>query len=698
MEINLTDFNPAHDQEMVINLKQNIDQLIDGYESHEPHISHWLQKDGIQNCWDARKDRTNAKGWMCEIALNSNKKFPAITITDSGTWGLTGDRFTQDELMSRDPGPDERWTRFENLNFVNSPAPKSTGDYLGSRGRGKFVLSAASENNEIYYDTVLDKPFWGINGTQVYYRIGKRKLEKTRAPNSYEDGELAKQVLRDKTKGTMKPLSHTGTRIIIPKPKKEVIDDFINRKGHTPDIAKFIAETWWEIIDSGAKIILNKDGIKQQIPRLSPHIYPDKPFSTEQKIFTQSNIQCKTGKILKFYINFDPSKEIPVRYRGIAIQRGGMNICRKSIVGILGSQYEPHITGYVKFDDSLEGELKKAEGVEHYSINWRHKSVDEIDSVLNKLVKDFAKNDLGWTEPTLPRVTPAQRRQTENTVRTANEILKSAGFGIGGKTSSTKTKKHRPPIPPKDISVTLNAEFPKPGSERINFGESFPKIGAMIENNLKSSDVKVGLRIMVLSYERDTVIYGKPIHVEEILVKRKSHTGDLYMKPLKIENRLFTPGRYKIVADIALLESYGGKLPGEKLDEASISFWVETDPPEGGLFEDFIATEFSRFPVSDPKRDLRSYVEEGKRHKDTYIMYYNTDHYDFLHMGSGKKDKSKYEYRLCLAEACLIDIDVESYNLIKKEDAKDPYQCAVKMKSVIDKMTGKEFMEKFDAN
>ena len=62
----MTDFDKDSKQALVMNVEQVVQQIINGYENFEKRVSHWVQKDGIQNCWDARKcDKNRDKKWKC---------------------------------------------------------------------------------------------------------------------------------------------------------------------------------------------------------------------------------------------------------------------------------------------------------------------------------------------------------------------------------------------------------------------------------------------------------------------------------------------------------------------------------------------------------------------------------------------------------------------------------------------------------
>ena len=99
-----------------------------------------------------------------------------------------------------------------------------------------------------YYETRRDD---GV------YRIGRRRVERLGSKTIHAeetDSPPASQVLEDQT--GLKPITHVGTRIIIPDPEDEVIEDF---KDGT--MSQFISETWWEIIEKyNAEIIVKVGG------------------------------------------------------------------------------------------------------------------------------------------------------------------------------------------------------------------------------------------------------------------------------------------------------------------------------------------------------------------------------------------------------------------------------------------------------
>ena len=261
----MVDFDPSTQKDERTDKFLEIKILIDGYKQKEPRISHWLQKDGGQNCWDARKNLKNKdKKWKCVFELHENisikndktnkiEKKTFVTITDYGTYGLTG-RVLSDKDLLTNLDLDERWGRFENYAFRNKlPKGANAKHLLGSRGRGKYVFIAASKmsaggTKATLYETRRDD---GV------YRLGRRTVQKLKAQTIHADqtsNPTAEEVL--KSHSGLSPIKHVGTRIIIPDPEDEVIDDF---KDGT--LRQFISETWWEIIQKyNAEFIVKVGG------------------------------------------------------------------------------------------------------------------------------------------------------------------------------------------------------------------------------------------------------------------------------------------------------------------------------------------------------------------------------------------------------------------------------------------------------
>src|SRR5262245_5985089 len=139
----------AEARSTVINWRQLVQNIKDQYIQHAS-VTDGVQKDAIQNGWDARTKK-NGRGWRIRFQLNTSSKPNWFSFTDSGTYGLTG-RILRPEELEADLPAHERWGRFENLAFTKGHAEERAA--LGARGQGKFIFVAASENLRILYDTL----------------------------------------------------------------------------------------------------------------------------------------------------------------------------------------------------------------------------------------------------------------------------------------------------------------------------------------------------------------------------------------------------------------------------------------------------------------------------------------------------------------------------------------------------------------
>jgi hypothetical protein len=685
----MADFDPKKRRSLVINVRAVIDQLIAGYKDKERRVSHWVQKDGIQNCWDARKDpRNKLMNWKCEIELIEQGNDAFVTITDYGTWGLTGRRYDRKDLEQKDLPREERWCRFENFAFANENVKNQ--HLLGSRGRGKFVFSGASDTMETLYDTLRD---------DKVYRLGMRTVEKLDAPNDFEEDQMAKDILKTKTKGILAPLNHVGSRIIIMNPTKELVEDI--KDGH---MEQFVSETWWEIIEKfGAKIIVKHSGKS----------FPVKPFteslpesaktqtkisrpktSRDQKVFIKNSVPIPNSKfrIKKLYILYDPDRSFDDRQLGISIQRAGMSITRLPMTE-LGSGLSDHMTGYATFEEGFENEMRKTEGPEHYSYNWSSKPTSDLGFALKKLYREFAMRELGWKETKSAKATKSDRKANDRARNKANEIAKKMGFGKG--THDPPPPPPPPPVPrtPKIVAIQLNnLGFPITGTERVNYGESIKNIGARVINN-SDNNIKVGIKIEVRSVERDEQVYGKFIYTNSNFSSSKNSPSSYCCnKTIDIEKTDFTPGQYKVKASLALLTPFGKLRKGQELDVSTKSFFVQVDPPKGGIWEDFIAVDFSNYDGDQKSR--RAFHDIGSR-PGTYVLKYNKEHADHkMIKDTDEKSIAQYRYRLTIPELCLLDIN-KKWNIIFTEDDRKQGigRIAEVMKNTEDKYTDTKFID-----
>lgn len=324
-----------------INWLHLVDNIKAQYQQYAT-VREGVQKDAIQNAWDARTHK-HGNGWLVRFQLHVDSTPKWFSFTDSGTCGLTG-RVLKREELELDLPPNERWGRFENLAFTKGPAKGN----LGARGQGKFIFVAASESLHILYDSL--RP----DGT---YRFGVRWVETTDSKVMHWDNSEARRKIREYSPA-LKPLTTVGTRVIIHEPNAVLVNSVI-----TGEFARFISVTWWDIITRFNACIEIDAGDGRGFQRVEAP--PD--FSLPGKDTAQHLVSLKEnvgfglgGKrycIEKIHLVSAKDKEVREDIRGIALQRGGMRIMRLKMEHV-PLDIANRIYGFVRFDRDLDEAMK----------------------------------------------------------------------------------------------------------------------------------------------------------------------------------------------------------------------------------------------------------------------------------------------------------------------------------------------------
>ena len=143
----------------IVNREKGIKAIADGYKTrinHELWLADGLQKDAVQNCWDARSDKKHGKNWECGFLLMKigNKNF--LCISDKGTTGLNGTKFyTHDELTKiLEKVSNENLAGEDLACFLNSDWSGKSGEEGGNRGRGKTLFLVSSKNKRVFFESL----------------------------------------------------------------------------------------------------------------------------------------------------------------------------------------------------------------------------------------------------------------------------------------------------------------------------------------------------------------------------------------------------------------------------------------------------------------------------------------------------------------------------------------------------------------
>lgn len=541
-------------QEVAQDWKAAIDQVVLGYEKHKGLV-HGLQKDAIQNGWGHRL-HPKGKGWAFEFNLikGFDNKY-LLTMTDTGGHGLTGKNMVVEEIPDKLPEW-ERLARFEHMYFSGESSQAA-----GLFGRGKLLFTAASKDAHVIFDSLTHD---GI------YRLNERKLQGKNLTNfskAYE-GENAIKTLFELTGDCIKPLSKSGTRIMIVNPNDEIINDIRNGT-----FLKYIEETWWQILlkygKNGAKITVNTEE-GTQIAKV-PMEFKDIPEGISEKWKSRTypleldynGYKLKIKKV-RFIVSPEP---VPLEIKGVYLYRREMKVADLELRNI-PEQIADRFYGYVELETESEFERiyldEKIEDVEHYSINRQKGLIRKLRSEV-QLHFDRFKIELGFGFHSARIAREKTRRAMDRALAELNKRMGELGISVG-KTAITK-----------DITISLeNIIFPQEGTF-VNIGDCIKQIKFKIKNK---SDREYKVHILTFTKK----MYGNIIDTlfdQSVTLNKHEHK---IIGPFSLK---ISVGRYpregKINISCIVKDSLSNKILAKK--SIPIFIGIAPPPPEEPIVE-----------------------------------------------------------------------------------------------------------------
>lgn len=594
MSINIS-LGEGYQRERAVNWIQLANNIVEEYKYG---LSHGVQKDAIQNGWDAingpKTKNYASQNWRFQFELITSNNKRLFIMTDSGTTGLTGNMTSADKYNEDTLPQDEKWARWESLAFK-----KSGKSDLGARGQGKMVFITASNEYKIYYDSLRN------DGT---YRFGGSKATDRSCPVFHFNGEEGKRKF---TKATgLEPLKEKGTRVIIFDPKDDLI-----RTIESGEFLGYIEETWWPIIlKYGAKISLKFNDIEKvaQVPSFFPITESVTETDTYKTWFVDRKKIKHDGTVYRIKhirLAYNANEEKPERFQGVACFRGGMKV---STINFPIIKYRPYVYGYVEFEENVDEELRKIETPNHYDFQYRG-----IWRVLRLAIEEeseaFGNKKLGMGIN--PKAKEYYRRNEAETNALAMLRLLTKGWMFSNRTKGI----NNPVVEPgetkvKEIGLKLHKfDFPnESNTPRLNYGEKISGFECESYNN-SPEQIKTNFRLITLSGERvvETLTTSNNI----LKADEKISYGPF---ELKIDQKKYPDkGEYKLKLILS------NSTTKERIDELTRKFWVEADPPLSAPF-DVQGFDFSNIPGIENAEKLEWILEnEGD---NRYKLFYNIGH------------------------------------------------------------------------
>lgn len=601
------------------NREADLNAILEGYEGmieSEYWLSDALQKDGIQNSWDARLNK-KGNGWHCSIFYKKNNlnNKAVIGIVDTGTTGLTGSVPQNQEdavriLISEDP--EEKLAYFLSSNWS-----KKAQDALGSRGRGKMIFIGASEDRTMFFDS--------YRSTDNVYVFGKTYLDSNKAiiVEVYEGAE-AEQKRKEQFGDLFESLKEYGTRVIIPSPKKMVIDAFLDNQ-----LEGQIQSTWWEILQKyDADIELDINGARKKIEP-SPWMPVSKLGIKETDVFEviplPKNEELKIKRICFCYLG---DKEIPEIYKGLAIQRSGMVVERHPISKLIGNNIGDKIIGSVELEEDLEKVMRDNEGPEHYNIFWTRSIPQNFKIALKNKALLFARKFKLLDEER--KEANKQQHQAEIAAqKELNDLAKDLGFTLGDQIGGDHKRKHERK-PDEKLSLSME-DFQTPYKNgRVDTGQSVVGLYAVPCSDYMDT-LKVNIRTWIIFKDQTLKVNGIEMLVERELELPLNGSVKIGWEELKID-KSFESGKYSlrskmIAAEDKELDSEFKVEKGQEIyGPISRTFYVNEDPVDKGIFKFQMVSK-------DDKSKFYWWAFEDK----SYVIYYNSKHPVFSPINNDSK-------------------------------------------------------------
>lgn len=629
----------------VINWRQQVQNIKDQYIQHAS-VTEGVQKDAVQNSWDARTNK-HGQGWRIRFQLHTEGKPKWLSFTDCGTHGLTG-RVLRPEELEADLPENERWGRFENLAFTKGPAEGA----LGARGQGKFIFVAASEELRILYDSVRR------DGSR---RMGVRWVETTDSKVMAWDGEQARQMLREYSPA-LPLLESVGTRVIIDEPNAALVQAIVSGQ-----FARYIAVTWWDIITRHSAVIEIDAGDGRGFLRVeAPADFALPEEDTAQHVVSlKENIGFSlSGKryvIEKLHLVSSKNGPVKEDIRGVALQRGGMRVMRLEMKHV-PQDIANTVYGYARFDHELDEAIKALEDPTHFNFNLHRGVGRKVREVVEKALDDFARDRLGAGGGAPSRSvndTAASRALAE-----MNRIAKLLGITLRGPGPPP------PPPPPHDsktlpvrISFTGGIAFPRPASPRVNYGEGLRSDSVVLINDTaRTVEVKASLSVVQAATDQSS-----PVFEQDCEVRPHSRVDLISPFELPISRDRYAPGKWSLTQKIVALQPFThGELSWERgkiVQELGHHFWVEEDPPGWGVFEEVRQIEFQ-----SPEDQLQYRVRPGSTPQRRKLEI-NVIHPAYLDVETEAEELEQYVFEQAAVALVEVDLDQEKSVLVPERDS-----------------------------
>ena len=444
-----------------------------------------------------------------------------------------------------------------------------------------------------------------------------------------------------------------GTRVIIVNPIDELLEDI-----DSGQFVNAINETWWEVLQKfeiDIQVVSEGKVWKAHVP--DQFELPEND-NKDFKVWIKEGDKVRVGKtdyrIKRLHIVRNMKRSVSEELRGVSIQRGGMKVSSISIRYVT-ADIADSVYGYITLEKDYEDAVLPHENPEHYEFDFRKPSPKALKNYIEGELNRFAQEKLGvGVDPTTIKH-ERQRNAELRALNAVNKIVKRLGLFGKGPGGGGKPRPPHPPPPSKLLYIELPMPILPRESRRINYGEKVENVKLIVHNDTKE-DVKVKV-MLTLQFEGEEF---KKFVERDLTISAMSNQelGSFYYEFKKGDPQ----GKYAIQGTIISMMPAN---KGKTLDRVAINIWVETDPPEKGIFDQVKPLEYP-----EEIKDLLG--DSYKSETGGYTFTYNVKHPAYEVVNESEDALADYLVNVMAYEVPRIDLRNETPQLFKLEDMNNP--------------------------
>jgi|GEM_PF-2344889 len=511
-------------------------------------------KDSMQNSWEARLNRKKGTGFSMDYRLfkQLDGYSNVLMFEDDGTHGMN----------------DDRWDAFH-AHWQTTKGGSYQGG-IGRWGQGKTLYLHMSGSNRILTeskDVESGKYRFSMRTNTCWVQQGDAPDPQNPKWMTKKGGEV--KSIKDFFP-SQEQLKHAGTRIWLLEVREELVEQI--EKG---ELIRYLSESWWEVIRNCQIRILC--GVNENLREVNLPIVPQ---SRDKVVHEHVEFDTRYGQVrkLKLVLAKDP---VPESLRGVAIQRGGMTVCRYPIPSSAPEDLRERVYGYCMMDRNLDEQMWEIEMANHEGFEVRKSVWVGLRRMIDAKAEEFIAAHISRKKAERVSV------DVEQIISTVNKLVDEhlEGLGTGRKRIRTDPP---PPTPRKPIRLSPWGYI---GDNRRFDPGDLMSIKCGIVNDSTSSDT-----------------YSVQAWVED-------NTGATYWNAEEHGIRLAARNRAsvslpEIELSSASLKKGAYRLRGKLIDsskacihERSAVFYYEMEPPAalGGWLKRIILA-----PLGGPSRMLRN--------------------------------------------------------------------------------------------